>query len=222
MVKPISSENNFAYLTVILVFLLLASAVVEEFVGEIGQRIVQILTILTLVIGVWSLKTSYSWFRSKLGTAIALIVIMIITIILDLIGLDFLQLFILLSFFIITTYFAARQVLFSGIIDGNKIIGSICIYLLMGLTWCIMYLIVLEFEPNAFNGLSGASWYQNFPEVTYFSYVTLTTLGYGDITPILPIARFLVFMEAIVGVFYMAVLVASLIGVRMAEHNKHH
>ncbi|MFV2060417.1 MAG: potassium channel family protein [Gammaproteobacteria bacterium] len=222
MVKPISKENNFAYLTTILVFLLFASAVVEEFAGHLGQRIVQISTILTLVVGIWSLKSNYSWFHSKMGTAIALVIILIINIILDLMGLDFLQLFILLGFFIFTTYFAARQVLFSGIIDGNKIIGSICIYLLMGLIWCILYLIILEFEPNAFNGLSAASWYQNFPEVTYFSYVTLTTLGYGDISPILPIARFFVFMEAIVGVFYMAILVASLIGVRMSEHNKHH
>jgi voltage-gated potassium channel len=45
----------------------------------------------------------------------------------------------------------------------------------------------------------------------------LTTLGYGEITPALPIARFLAFMEAIVGVFYIAILVASLIGVRLSE-----
>ena len=72
--------------------------------------------------------------------------------------------------------------------------------------------------PNAFNGLAHASWYQNFPVVTYYSFVTLTTLGYGDISPLLPLARFLVFMEAVVGVFYMAILVASLIGVRMSAH----
>ena len=52
-----------------------------------------------------------------------------------------------------------------------------------------------------------------------YSFVTLTTLGYGDISPVLPLARFLVYMEAIVGVFYMAILVASLIGVRLSDRS---
>ena len=218
MVKPISTENNFSYLTIMLVILLFASAVVEEFFGELGQRAVQSATILTLIIGIWTLKSSATWFRSKFGFVLALVAILFINIILDVIGLDFVQLFLILAFFIWTTYLAARQVLFTGMIDGNKIIGSICIYLLLGLIWTTLYLLVLEVSPNAFNSLAHASWYQNFPVVTYYSFVTLTTLGYGDISPLAPLARFLVFMEAVVGVFYMAILVASLIGVRMSEY----
>lgn len=218
MVKPISTENNFSYLTIMLVILLFSSAIVEEFFGELGQRAVQSATILTLIIGIWTLKSSATWFRSKFGFVLALVAILFINIILDLIGLDFVQLFLILGFFIWTTYLAARQVLFTGTIDGNKIIGSICIYLLLGLIWTTLYLLVLEVSPNAFNGLAHASWYQNFPVVTYYSFVTLTTLGYGDISPLAPLARFLVFMEAVVGVFYMAILVASLIGVRMSAH----
>ena len=74
----------------------------------------------------------------------------------------------------------------------------------------------IEAIPGAFNGLPQAPWIDNFATVIYFSFVTITTLGYGDISPALPLARFLVYMEAIVGVFYMAILVASLIGVRMS------
>ncbi|MDB4410029.1 potassium channel family protein, partial [Gammaproteobacteria bacterium] len=62
-----------------------------------------------------------------------------------------------------------------------------------------------------------APWLENYTSAIYFSFVTITTLGYGDISPVLPLARFLVIMEAIVGVFYMAILVASLIGVRMSD-----
>jgi len=218
MVKPISTKNNFSYLTIMLVILLFSSSIVEEFFGELGQRAVQSATILTLIIGIWTLKSSTTWFRNKFGFVLALVAILFINIILDVIGLDFVQLFLILGFFIWTTYLAARQVLFTGTIDGNKIIGSICIYLLLGLIWTTLYLLVLEVSPNAFNGLAHASWYQNFPVVTYYSFVTLTTLGYGDISPLAPLARFLVFMEAVVGVFYMAILVASLIGVRMSAH----
>ena len=65
-------------------------------------------------------------------------------------------------------------------------------------------------------------WYENFADGTYFSFVTLTTLGYGDISPVTPVARFLVYMEAIVGVFYMAILVASLIGMRVSARQSDH
>jgi hypothetical protein len=70
--------------------------------------------------------------------------------------------------------------------------------------------------PGSFNGLPQAPWLENFAAAICFSFVTITMPGYGDISPILPLARFPVVMEAIVGVFNMAILVASLIGVRMS------
>jgi voltage-gated potassium channel Kch len=91
------------------------------------------------------------------------------------------------------------------------------IFLLLGLIWATLYLIVLEFSPTAFNGIVARGWVENFPLASYFSYVTLTTLGYGDISPAEPVSRVLVYLEAITGAFYMAVVVASLVGARRAE-----
>jgi hypothetical protein len=54
-------------------------------------------------------------------------------------------------------------------------------------------------------------------DLVYFSFVSLTTMGFGDITPTLPMARYLTYMEGIVGQFYLAILVASLIGARVAN-----
>jgi voltage-gated potassium channel Kch len=107
--------------------------------------------------------------------------------------------------------------LFTGPIDWNKIVGAICIYLLMGLVWALSYLLIAQAIPNAFNGLEQLPWYNNFADAAYYSFVTLTTLGYGDISPVAPIARFLVYMEAIFGVFYMAILVASLVGISASK-----
>ena len=81
------------------------------------------------------------------------------------------------------------------------------------------HLFIAEAVPGAFNGMTQAPWLDNFATAVYFSFVTITTLGYGDISPVTPLARFLVFMEAIVGVFYMAILVASLIGVRLSDRD---
>ena len=90
----------------------------------------------------------------------------------------------------------------------------------MGLIWALMYLFLAQAITGAFNGLEQLVWYDNFANVAYYSFVTLTTLGYGDISPVTPIARFMVYMEAVVGVFYMAILVASLIGVSINESQK--
>jgi voltage-gated potassium channel Kch len=61
-------------------------------------------------------------------------------------------------------------------------------------------------------------WYQVMQQVTYFSFVTLATLGYGDISPASPIAQVIVILEAVTGVFYLAVVVASLIGAFFGEN----
>ena len=112
---------------------------------------------------------------------------------------------------------AVKQALFAGEITSNSIIGSICIFLLLGLIWTMLYLLVAEFIPDAFAGVEPFNWKQNLPDYIYFSFVTLTTLGFGDMLPISPLARFLVYMEAVTGVFYMAIVVSSLVGAKMAK-----
>ena len=213
----VSDKNNFVYLTVSLVILLLVAALVDQFPIPLGTHLVQALTVVTLATGVIGLQHSRLHFHTKLGFIIAVAVIVLLGALLDASGLHYTHLLILISFYTWATWLAARQVLFTGHIDTNKVVGAICIYLLMGLIWALSYLLIAQATPGAFNGLEQLPWYENFADVSYYSYVTLTTLGYGDISPVAPVARFLVYMEAIVGVFYMAILVASLIGIRASE-----
>ena len=215
--KKITEKNNFAYLAVGLVLLLFIGALVEHFPGNLAPRIIQATTIATLFTMAFSLRRSQSGF--VIGIAFVLVVLLSVAggTMLDKAGFSYAHLLIMLGFFIWITWQATRRVLFTGTIDGNKIIGAICIYILLGLIWAILYLFIAEFMPGAFNGLAQAPWLENFATAVYFSFVTITTLGFGDISPALPLARFLVFMEAIVGVFYIAILVASLIGVRMSD-----
>lgn len=210
----VSEKNNFVYLTVSLVVLLLVAALLDQFPIPLGQHVVQALTVLTLASGVIGLQHSRLHFRTKIGLIAGVVVIVLLSVLLDVQGLHYTHLLIMISFYSWATWLAARQVLFTGPIDTNKIVGAICIYLLMGLIWALSYLLIAQAIPGAFNGLEQLPWYENFADVSYYSYVTLTTLGYGDISPVAPVARFLVYMEAIVGVFYIAILVASLIGIR--------
>ena len=81
---------------------------------------------------------------------------------------------------------------------------------MLGLIWAILYLIVGFLEPNAFSlpAAAGAAKGLNGYDALYFSFVTLTTVGYGEITPVAPFARMLAIAEATVGTLYLAVLIA--------------
>jgi len=198
-----------------LVILLLAGALVDQFPSSLGQQILQAVTVITLASSIVGLRSSRLRIHTGVGFTVSVLVIVILGVLLDEAGLSYLHLIVLVLFYGWATWLAAKQVLFTGPIDGNKIVGAICIYLLIGLIWALLYLFLAQTIPGAFNGLEQAVWYDNFADVAYYSFVTLTTLGYGDISPVTPMARFLVYMEAILGVFYMAILVASLIGVRI-------
>ena len=220
--QHLSEQNNFIFLAVGLVLLLLTASLVEYFPGDFGQRIVQAATVATLMIAAWGHKGQYN--RIVINGIFVLVMLLFIVAgaVLDLAGFNYAHLLLLLSFFIWLTWLHLHQVLFTGAVNGNKIVGAICIYMLLALIWAMLYLLIAAAVPGAFNGLPQAPWLENFFAAIYFSIITITTLGYGDISPALPIARFLVIMEAVVGVFYMAIVVASLIGVRLSEGTKEH
>ena len=215
--RNLSENNNFAYLTVSLMVLLLVAALVDQFSVRYGQQLVQAFTVITLLSGTIGFRNSSLRFRTGMGAVTAVAMIIVLGILLDESGMHYLHLAIMTGFYLWATWVAATQVLLSGRVDRNKIIGAVCIYLLLGLIWTWLYLGIAQAIPGAFNGLEQVPWYENFSAVAYYSYVTLTTLGYGDISPVVPVARFLVYMQAIAGVFYMAILVASLIGIRLAD-----
>lgn len=217
--KHITEKDNFSYLLFSLLFLLFSSAFVDQFFERslLGQALVIAFTVISMAIGVWSLRSSRYAFNKAVGLIATAIVISTLVIALDKAELSFIHLIIMLYFFIITLRLSAQQVLFSHQITTNNIIGSICIFLLLGLIWVILYLLLAEFSPNSFSGIESITWQENFPDFIYFSFVTLTTLGFGDLLPISPLARFLVYLEAIVGVFYMAIVVSSLVSAGISD-----
>ncbi len=92
----------------------------------------------------------------------------------------------------------------------DVIYAALVIYLLMGMMWAYVYAILGHFEPGSFkfpdSGIKGDMRY------IYFSFVTLTTLGYGDITPLTSKAASMTLMEAVIGQLYLVVQVAWLVG----------
>jgi hypothetical protein len=129
---------------------------------------------------------------------------------------DIAQLLIWFIFFAGSFWLSFRQVIESRIVDSNMMVGSVVLYLLLGLTWSTIYMMTLLFFPDAFNGVTtDGDLHGHFAQMTYYSFVTLTTLGYGDISPRNGIAQFLAYAEAIAGVFYVAIIVSTLVSARM-------
>jgi voltage-gated potassium channel len=217
-VKRMDQQDNFIYLTFALILLLLGTALAEQFFGPSVQRLMQSTTVITLLVAVWGVESKRFFLRKTFIFPLAILTISLVSNWLNSVGFDKFYLLLLLSFFIFTAVKTAKQVLFTGEIDGNKILGAVCLYLLLGLIWAVTYtLLQLEF-PNSFQVMHGNSqWFTLFPDFIYFSFVTITTLGFGDISPTLPVARFLVYLEAIIGQFYLAILVASLVGSRISK-----
>jgi voltage-gated potassium channel len=113
------------------------------------------------------------------------------------------------------------EVLRAGRITADKIYGAICFYLLIGFAWAFVYAILEQIDPGSFSmpqetgGV--AEHVARIMRLRYFSFVTLTTLGFGDITPRSAEARNLVVLEAIMGQLYLAILVARLVGLHIAH-----
>jgi hypothetical protein len=97
----------------------------------------------------------------------------------------------------------------AGPVNVHRIQGAVAAYLLLGLAWALAYELVAFRAAGAFSGtgLGGPE----RPDFIYFSFVTLTTVGYGDVTPVDPVARSLAVAEALTGQLYPAILLARLV-----------
>jgi ion channel len=105
------------------------------------------------------------------------------------------------------------QVFRSGPVTSYRVQGAIAVYVLFGAGWAHAYHLTGMLHPGSFNSPAGDL---NSPlDWSYFSFVTLSTLGYGDITPVRPIARMLAVGEALTGQLYLAVLIARLVAMEV-------
>lgn len=103
-----------------------------------------------------------------------------------------------------------------GRINVHRIMGAVGTLLLIGIVFAQGYSLVALFVPGAFAlGGAPADAAAFLPRVGYFSFVTLTSLGYGDVTPLHPFARSLVIMEALAGQLFLAILIARLVAMEI-------
>jgi len=107
------------------------------------------------------------------------------------------------------------QVFREGPITVHRIVGAVAVYVLLGVLWAEGYQLVALLRPGAFVASGGAP--VGAPDLTYFSFVTLTTVGYGDITAVHSAARSMALLEALTGQLFPAILIARLVSMQVAR-----
>jgi hypothetical protein len=117
----------------------------------------------------------------------------------------------------ILVFMTLKRTLRPGAITGHRVIGGIVGYLLIGFTWAFAYQLLILQLPGAIRFDSGTADTRTGQEnqLLYFSFVTLTTVGYGDVRPVHPVGRSLAVAEALVGQLYIAIMISSLVGMAL-------
>lgn len=128
----------------------------------------------------------------------------------------------LIVFYAVVTWGILQHIIFSHSIRVRRetLYESVCVYLLLGLLWGTLYSFIEHLSPGSFHlapdSYSGALGWSDF---LYHSFVTLTTVGYGDLVPVAPMARSFTVLEAVAGVFYTTALIARLVSVYRPEES---
>ena len=128
-----------------------------------------------------------------------------------------------LFFLVLLTSLILNQALREGPTTYHRITGAVAAYLLIGIIWSLAYYLVTLWIPGAFviqGSLIPGDRESLQSKLFYFSFVTLTTIGYGDIVAVHPIVRMLVILEGVVGQLFPAILIARLVSLQAQPKQK--
>ena len=210
-------RTNFYYLFLGLLIFLLAIPLAND-LGLASAPVVRVMVFSAmLIIGVWSLGSGGHYFRLGLAFVAAGVVLNTLAINLHSPPLQYSSLLALIGFLFVAIAYTLKQVAFGTEVNANRLVGAVCVYLLLGVIWALAYSIVELATPGSFAGFTPWADRGWDSEWIYFSFVTMTTLGYGDILPISATARAMAYMQAVFGQFYVAVLVAGLVSAYISQ-----
>ncbi|MCF8031882.1 MAG: potassium channel family protein [Desulfarculaceae bacterium] len=213
-------KSQYLWLFITLMLYLLAVPVVEQAFPR-TKTLLDLFIVAVLMAGAYSVMHKR---RVFILSVILLLAGLVLTLgefglrnrILEAVGCGF-----LVVFLIMVLVGIMRDVMSTEKVTFDTISGALCGYLLLGILWGFAFQAIemlwpgsFEFSGTVYNSMTSSDYAgHNWVVLFYFSFVTLTTTGYGDITPLSNVAGQLAITEAVVGQFYMVVLVARLVAV---------
>ncbi len=215
---PSYKNNLFQYLLFCFFIYLMIGPFIESLPA--AHIILDIILSATLILAVYAIHKK----ARLINGAIFLLVVTLSLMWIGSLGLidlsDKVSRFLLCLYLIFLVYSFSKYIFSVKLVNSNLISAVLCLYLILGLLWGTMYSILEFMIPGSFKGdilAEGSTISNQLHYFYYFSYVTLTTLGYGDILPQTRQAAALCQTEAILGQFFTAVFVARLVGIQVAQ-----
>jgi len=208
-------DGSLTTAVVVLVLFIFVLSPLRE-LNDVGGLAVDVVFAAFLALGAWFLYEPQPVMKLFIMFIVATAILRVADFGLGGLALDVLSaLFSLIAAALLGSMFLARA-LRDGRINMHRVMGAVGSFLLIGVVFTQGYRILALCVPDAFAvGGVPASAAVFLPRVSYFSFVTLTSLGYGDITPLHPFARALVTLEALAGQLFLAILVARLVAMEV-------
>ena len=213
-------NGNYAWLILALMLLLVGIPVADEF-DAISRLYARAFAFSCLFgIGVLSLRGSGRLYRPAMALALIGIVLNVAAVQTTSNSLVYASFFAILLFLLLAIAVTFRDVAMDSTISANRITGAVAVYLLLGVFWAVAYTVTELVSPGSFSGFETGGHAEWDSEWLYYSFVTMTTLGYGDIAAQSPIARLLAYLQAIFGQLYIAILVAGLVSAYISNKDR--
>jgi Ion channel len=221
-------KHRYTCLLFALLFLFLGLPFITQ--RTAGFRIADLVLMAVLLVSIWCVSKTRRHMIVGLVLAAPVIILIVIANINGRRGEMIASLVVTTLFLLYVGIIVFCDVIHASRVNMQTILGSICVYLTIGTLWAMIYAGIEISAPGSFNvgGVptteiieemrrkEGGESNSHFDEYIYYSYVTLTTLGYGDLTPRSRAAKAMASLEAIVGQIYLTVLVARLVGLHIA------
>lgn len=210
-------KRRFSYLTKSLLLLILAYPYLEhDLIGQVLMSIITIMVMMSLIVAVSDRKR-------HLVIAMCFAVPWLLSLIINfpLIEEDRTVLVRRDIVFAVLLFFYTTIIIFIHLIRSREVtseilFAAVCVYILIGLSWTAAYILLDFFYPGSFVDIEGQP-IMDAPRYLFFSFVSLTTVGYGNIVPATDQARSLSMIEAIMGQLYLTIMVARLVGLHIAK-----
>ena len=205
------SQRTLGKFNMALLLSLLTMIFVLPVIPSEDPLITRVILILIVGSGMFAAEFSKRLFKILFGLGTAVIGFTVITIFfVESKNLSIILFFINTLFFIIVTVALISQVSRAKEVKSSTLICAVNSYLLIGLSSTLLIAIVDLFAPNSFSNIIEEQ--DTFTAFIYFAFVTLTTLGYGDISPLTPLARSLSTFTALFGQLYLVIIMALIVG----------
>ncbi len=215
-------NKRYTFLLCGLMLIFALSPIANEFSS--GYLITSVLSVWILVASLYAVWSSKRYLRIIATLGILSLVFQLVRIAEESSFVVGASLFVQILFFLAITWTLLRRLFTAKKVSTDTILGVISVYFLIGLTWGFIYQTIELISPAAFShtvATSGSSALANMDSsFFYFSFISMTTVGYGDIVPLHPVARSFAMLQGIAGQMYIAILVARLVALHILGNQK--